>query len=113
MTFLMLMPAALSALSLSAHFLRNQQYLLVLLFLALIPLLAIRRFWAGRIVQIVLAAGAIVWIYTTYTIYHQRMATGEPFMRMLIILCGVAAFTLLSALLIQTPRLRRHFKIIP
>jgi len=113
MTFLFLVPAALSALLLGAHFLRYQQYGLLIFSLILIPLLFVRRPWSGRVVQIALAVGAAVWLHTTLAILQMRQEHGEPFLRMVLILGGVAVVAVCSALLIQTRRLHRYFRIIP
>jgi hypothetical protein len=109
MTFLLLLPAALSAVLLGAHFLRFGQYLFVLLALALLPLLWVKRPWAARVVQGVLLLGTVIWVHTTLNLLSARRLLGEPYLRMVIILAAVAAFTLLSAVLFQTRRLQMRF----
>lgn len=109
MNFLFLLPASLSLVVLAAHFLRTGNLLLVLLILALIPLLALRRRWVRRAVQVVLVLGALEWLRTLLVLVHFRMMSGEPFGRMVVILGTVALFTALSALLFQTGRLRRRY----
>jgi hypothetical protein len=101
MTTAFRIPAIISALLLGAHFLRNGQYGFVLLALALVPLLFVRHTWAVRIVQTGLLAGAGVWIATAVSLLRARLALGEPYLRMVVILGAVAAFTLLSALLLR------------
>jgi hypothetical protein len=108
MTFLTLLPVVLSILVLAAHFLRGF-YPAAFVLLALLPLLAIRERWVRRAAQAILGAGTLVWLWTAFTIASQRMALGAPFGRMLVILGSVAAFTALSALLLETPRMRRRY----
>lgn len=109
MTFFLLLPAALSALLLGAHFLRFGQYELALLCLALLPLLWVKRPWAARVMQIILLLGAAVWVQTTIGLLHARILSGQPYLRLVIILGTVAAFTLFAAMLFQTGRLQRRF----
>ncbi|HOF86776.1 MAG TPA: hypothetical protein PLZ36_01560 [Armatimonadota bacterium] len=111
MLAMLLLPAALSALALAAHFLRDGQLFFVLCALALIPLLFVRRAWAGRVVQGAMAIGAVIWAQVAWGIAQQRLALGEPYLRMAVILGGVAAVALLAAVLIQTRRARRHFRL--
>ncbi len=113
MTFLLLLPAALSALVLGAHFLRVGHLVLTLLSLALIPLLFVRRPWAARAVQAAMVVSAAIWLHTTLSIAHQRAQFGEPYLRMALILGSVAAVALLAAILIQSRRARRHFNLLP
>lgn len=109
MTSIQLLPAMLSALVLSAHFLRDGNYLSVVLYLALLPLLAVRRPWAARTMQIALLLGAIVWVKTTFALVNLRATMGEPYQRMACILCAVAGFAVLSAILFQSRTLQRHY----
>ncbi len=109
MTALYLLPAALSALVLAAHFLRGGNYLVVLALLAFVPLLAVRRRWVPVVVRLTLWLGAAVWLYTLARFAAERMRLGEPWLRLAVILGGVAAFTALSALPLWSPRLRTWY----
>jgi len=109
MTVLLLAPVVLSLVLLAAHFLRAGQHVLVLLALAGIPLLAIRRRWAMRVVQAGLVLGAIEWVRTLLVLARRRLALGEPWGRLAVILGAVALLTALSALLFQTRRLRNRY----
>ena len=88
----------LSALLLAAHFLRAGDLPLVLLALLVPALLWVRRPWAPRVVQAALGLGALEWVRTLWAALAQRQAAGEPWLRMALILGGVALFTALSAL---------------
>ena len=63
--YLLLGPPALSLLVLAAHFLRGGDLLPLLACIALLPLLAVPRPWATRVLQVALLLGAIEWIRTT------------------------------------------------
>lgn len=110
MTALQLIPAILSLLVLGAHFLRaGNVAALVLVFVAL-GLLAVRRPLAARLAQGALVLGALEWVRTLVGLATLRAAMGEPMLRMVLILAGVATFTLLSALAFQADRLRRWYR---
>ena len=64
MTALQLFPAVLSLLVLGAHFLRVGQVMLLVAVVAMLVLLAVRRPWAARVVQVGLLLGAFEWIRT-------------------------------------------------
>lgn len=111
MKALLASPIVLSALLLAAHFLRGGQAALVALALALPLLLAIRRPWAGWLLCSGLALGSLEWLYTLLIIAQQRMAMGEPWLRMAAILGTVALITGASALLTRSRHLARHFSV--
>ena len=104
-------PIVVSLLVLGAHFLRYGNALGVLLSLVLIALLMVRQPWVARLVQIVLVLGVLEWIHTLYELVQARAAHGEPFPRMAVILGVVAAASLGSALLFQTPALKRIYRL--
>jgi hypothetical protein len=95
---------------LGAHFLRVGLLAPVVLLILLVPLLALRQRWVPRLFQLVLVLGGIEWVRTLLALRALRIDRGEPTARMVAILAGVAAFTLLSAALFETPRLRRRFR---
>ena len=102
-------PIVLSLLVLAAHFLRGGSLGIAVLILGLLGLLFLRRTWVARLVQVVLAMGALEWTRTLVVLAMRRSEQGEPFTRMVVILGVVAVVTLASALLFETPRLRRIY----
>ena len=108
-TFLLLLPAGLSALVLAAHFLRRGNVVLVMACLVLFGLLFVRRRAAARVVQVALVAGAAEWLRTLAALLPARRAAGEPWVRLVVILGAVAAVALAGALLFETRRLRGYF----
>lgn len=93
MTVLRFIPVVLSALLLGAHFLRAGLIPIALLSLLFPSLLFIRRAWAARFVQIILALGAFEWIRTLLVLVAERQAEGQPWYRLAIILGLVVAVT--------------------
>lgn len=59
--------------------------------------------------QIFLYLGAVEWILTTYSLALGRIARGEDWLRMAIILGTVAAFTVFSGLLLNRKSLREEY----
>ncbi len=109
MKVLLFIPVVLSILVLAAHFLRGDNLLLVVLVLGLLVLLAVRRPWVARLMQVVLVVGAIEWVRTLVALAMSRAEQGEPYLRMTLILGAVAVITLLSAWLFQTATLRKVY----
>ena len=110
MAFALLVPVILSLLVLGAHFFRNGYMLLVLATLALIACLAARRSWVPRVVQVVLVLGSIEQARTLVALASERQDSGEPYLRLVIILGTVALVTALSALVFETARLKRRYR---
>lgn len=98
------LPATLSALILAAHFLRSGDILLVEASVALVPLAFVHRRWAAWTLKAALALGALEWLRTLFILRGIRIEEGAPYLRMTLILAGVAAFTALSALPLKVTR---------
>lgn len=107
-TALLAIPA-LALLLLAAHFFHARAGLVAAICILLITLLFVPRAWAGRVVQVVLAAGAVEWVLTAWQLAHMRMQHGEPWMRLVVILGSVALLTAVAAALFQHPVLRARF----
>jgi hypothetical protein len=108
--FLLILPAGLSALVLGAHFLRRGDLGLLVVCLVLVGLLFVRRWWAARLVQLALCAGALEWLRTLAELLPARRAAGEPWVRLVAILGGVVLLALLGAALFETRRLRERYR---
>ena len=111
MSYLQLLPVALSLLLLAAHSMRLGAPALMILPIGLLLLLLVwRRPWVARLTQFVLALGALEWFRATFVYVAQRREFGEPWGRLAIILGAVATFTLLSALLFESRALRQRYR---
>ena len=103
---LRLIPVILSSMLLAAHFSRTGSSVLSLAAIALPFLLLVRKPWAARTVQLALVLGGLEWLRAAWGYVQQRMALGEPWTRLLVILGVVALFTWASALVFRSSRLR-------
>ncbi|MFI5119790.1 MAG: hypothetical protein ACHQM4_05220 [Thermoanaerobaculia bacterium] len=106
-----LLPAALVFLVLGAHFLRAGHLALVAAALAFVALLFVRRPWAARTVQIGLVLGVLEWLRTLALLAEERRAAGAPYLRMTLILAGVALATALSLLAFRSRAVKEHFRL--
>lgn len=110
MNFIRLLPVIFSTVLMSAHFSRAQNDGLALVFLIMPFLLLIRKRWITYIFQVLLIAGAIIWIESMVGYIRIREAAGQPWERLAIILSVVALFTGASALVFRTKKLRMRFQ---
>lgn len=111
MAFLRLFPVALLLLVLGAHFLRAGNLALVAAALFAALLLFVRHPWAARAVQFALGLGALEWLRTLALLAGERRATGVPYLRMTLILAGVALATALSLLAFRSRTVKEHFRL--
>ncbi len=82
-----------------AHFGRAGDTILKYLFVALPLLLLVRKKWSDMILAVSISITVPVWIHTTLGIIAVRKAAEIPWLRMAIILGGVALFSLITAFL--------------
>lgn len=109
MTILAHIPVILSCLILAAHFMRGNNYGLVVTF-ALLPFLLIsRRRWVAIVMPVLLAVGALIWIDTIAQIASFRSRMGQDWVRMAVIMGAVTAITAGSALLFFTKRFKTRY----
>ena len=109
MTFVYLIPAALSLLLLAAHFLRAGNLLFVLVALGVAGLLLVRRPWVAVVVQATLLIGACEWLRTLVVLVDERRLEGLPYTRLAIILGTVGTLALVSAAATRAPRVSTYF----
>ena len=111
MNFLLLFPAIISLLILGAHYYRSGVMILVMIAALLPSLLFYRKAWVARLMQAVLVLGMIEWVRTLFILVDMRRALGQPWTRLAIIIGTVALFSGCSALLFQSKRLRKRYKL--
>lgn len=95
----------LSMLILGAHFLRGDNTGITLVAVLLPFLLLYKKRWVLYIISGLLIIGAGIWIDTAVNIYQIRVATGQPAMRMLIILGSVSLLTLTGSGLLLSKKM--------
>ncbi|MGK5086436.1 4Fe-4S binding protein [Bdellovibrionota bacterium FG-2] len=108
--FAILFPALLSTLIIAAHFFRFGEPGLVCVALLSSALLLFKRRWALRSFQFLLAVAGVVWIHTLLRLATWRFEMGEPWIRLSLILGGVALFTVFSAWLLGREKCLARFR---
>ena len=109
MTALLLLAPTLALALLAAHFYRAASWPLLAASIALMALLALPRAWVARLVQLGLLAGAAEWSWSAAMLVQQRLALGQPWRRLALILGVVALLTAAAALVFRHPRLRQRY----
>ena len=109
MNAIRLLPVILSFLLLGAHFYRAGLEIAAVLCLALPFLLVLRQAWIPRLFQALLVLGALEWLRALYGFAAVRIAFGEPWTRLAVILGLVALFTGLSGLVFRNRKLRARY----
>lgn len=104
-----LIPLILSAVLLAAHFLRSFDLLPMLLCLLAPFLLLIKKRWVLRVLQALTIISALVWLYTLYGIIQERIFEGRSWTASAIILGVVAAFSLFSGWLLNSPKVKDNY----
>jgi hypothetical protein len=107
MTFVLFAAPVLSFLVLGAHFLRESSFVLTAVCAVLAVLVAWRRAWVERLLQLALAFAALEWAWTAFVLVQQRAAEGRPWGRMAIILGAVTLVTAASIGAVEVLRRRR------
>lgn len=105
---LLVTPTILASIVMGAHFLRWSMIPMFSLGLAMPFLLLVERVWSVRLLQGWLSLGVLMWLSTANDILSRRLLRGEPFLRMVLILSGVALFTIVAAALLEAPALKRR-----
>jgi hypothetical protein len=91
--FALALVPAVALLLLAAHFYRAGLWPLALFAVLLNALLFIPRAWAARAVQVALLVAALEWLRTLAAFVGERVAAGQPYLRLLAILLAVTLFT--------------------
>ncbi|MCZ7661821.1 MAG: hypothetical protein M5U22_02210 [Thermoleophilia bacterium] len=99
----------MALLILAGHYLRSFAPPFMVLYLLLPVLLLVRRSWAVRVVQAALFFGSLEWVISALSLVGERRALREPYGRAAGILAGVAAFTVLAAMLLETAGPRHRY----
>jgi len=108
-----LTPAVLSWWLLAAHFLRWGQIPLVAVCLVAPLLFLVRAGWVRVVSQVAMVLGASLWGLAAMRTASRRQIAQQPWLRMALILGGVAAFNLLAAWLLQRKGMRLWFRGAP
>jgi hypothetical protein len=107
-----LLPVTFSFLLLAAHFDRAGLVPVVVLCVVAPLLLLLRKPWVPMLFQALLVLGALEWLRALYGFVQMRMAFGEPWTRLAVILGAVALFTALSGLAFRLDTLRSFYRTL-
>lgn len=113
MPVLRLVPVVLALALLAAHFYRAAAWAPFGVTVALLPLFFVRAPWAARVLQAALVIGAIEWLRTLAGLVSLRQSMGQPYLRLALILGGVALATGAAALAFRSARVRAWFAARP
>lgn len=109
--WLRVIPALLSGVVLSAHFLRQGSLAAVLICLGLpAAALIMRQNWALVATRLLLWTGALLWVLNGLRMAQNRAGRGEPWHRLAFILGAVAVWTALSAWLLGGKTIRERMR---
>jgi len=109
MTFLQLLPTLLSWLVFCAHLFRVGMLPLLPFVLPLPLLLLVKHGLVARFFQLALFFIAAQWLIVAAFKAAHRAEAGEPWLRLVLILCGVALLAFLAAACFEAPRLQRRY----
>lgn len=111
MVVIRLLPVILSFGILAAHFSRANVFPLVILSIAVLLLLFIRKAWVARTIQLLLLLGAFEWIRAMLGYIALRKSIGDDWTRLAIILIVVALLTALSGLVFRGKSLKKRYRL--
>jgi hypothetical protein len=106
---LRILPFIVSMILLAAHFFRTGNMLFVIICLVVPFLLLIKTRWALISAQIFTYVGVLLWVLTAFELVRVRMAAGADYLRMLLILLAVAAFSGWAAYLLNRPAVKQNY----
>jgi ferredoxin len=110
---LMLPFVIVSLLLLSAHFLRFGNWGLCLTITSFIVLMFYRLAWVRWVLIAVLVIGVFVWVDTWMNLVQIRLAVGQPWVRLSLIIGSVIALTIGSTSLLLTDKSKSFFSRDP
>jgi len=110
MIIVRLIPLILSTLLIAAHLMRSYGLEAAIAALLLLGTLFLRRELTRRFWQGLLVIAAIIWIDTTYGIVQFRQELNLPWLRMMIIMGAVIAFTVFSAIWLESRKIKTFYQ---
>jgi hypothetical protein len=99
-----------AALLIAAHFLRVGNMVGVALCLATPLLFLLRRRWSLLVLQGLAYVAAAIWLATAWQIVDMRLAYGQPWLRAMLILVAVAAFSMLAGFLLHNNAMQVRYR---
>lgn len=109
--FCSLIPVMISLLLIGAHFLRSGNVLVLIGSLFLIMALGVREPLVARTVQLALLLATAEWFHVAYGLVAARLASGQPWNKLVLIMGGVIVLSLASVALFLTKTLRERYHL--
>ena len=102
-------PIILAAVLAAAHFLRTYSILPMAMSLLAPFLLLVKKRWTLVTLQLLTIPAALIWLLTLHGIIQQRIFEGRSWIASAIILGVVTLFTLWSAWLLNSPKIKEQY----
>jgi len=99
----------IAALLLAAHFMREGNYIFMMLCLAVPLFFLFKKRWVLIFLQLAAYVGGLTWIMITVDFVRERMYLGEPWRRLVMILGPVAVVTIVSGLLLNSRVMKERY----
>jgi hypothetical protein len=95
---------------LSAHFSRANNDILALLVLLVPFLLFIKQKWVLTTLEVVAYLSALTWLYGAYRYIQIRIATGDDWGRLLLIMGAVSLFSAWSGYFMRSEKIKKVYE---
>ncbi len=109
MNFVRLLPAIFSTLLIAAHFSRAGMNALAIVLLFLPFTFFIKKPYVLRVWQFFLTVAGLIWIKVGVEMLQLRIATEQPWLRLVIIIGTIAAFNGFAAVWMENKRIKSFF----
>ncbi|NQV16406.1 hypothetical protein HQ531_13170 [bacterium] len=94
---------------LAAHFSRGNNEMLAVITLIVPFLLFIKQKWVINSLEIIAYLAALVWLYGASQYIQTRIANGDDWVRLLIIMGSVALYSAWSGYFLRSPRIKEVY----
>jgi hypothetical protein len=94
---------------LAAHFSRGGNNILAVLTLLIPFLFFVKQKWVIISLEIVAYLAALVWLYGAYGYIQLRIATGDDWIRLLVIMGGVALYTAWTGFFLRSDKIKEVY----
>jgi len=105
-----IVPYIIATWLIAAHFLRTGHLILTALCLATPLLFLVRRRWSLLLLQLLVYAAAVIWLFTAWQLVEMRRTFGQPWLLAAAILLTVAAVSVLAGLLLRSTTLQQRYR---
>jgi len=104
-----IIPYVIMTLLLAAHFSRAGNSILMVISLLLPFLFFVKQKWVLPTLEIAAYLAAAAWLWSAYQYIQVRIATGDDWMRLLIIMGSVALFTAWTGFFLRSEKMKAAY----